>query len=108
MTSWTFPDGEPIASEGDAVRDDIEVVAADHALRIGARRSGHRANNSLDLPGDLLHLDKIGAEHLDADRRADACCEHVNPRPNRHRPGVRNARELERSVHLGLEGLDGY
>ena len=84
-------DGQAVAAERDPVGHDVEIVAPDHALGVGAGGAGHRLDHGLDLAGGLFHLGEVGAEHLDADRRADAGREHVDAGPDRHRPGVRDA-----------------
>jgi hypothetical protein len=64
------------------------------------------------VPGTALHHASISlasvpsrqilAEHLDADRRADAGGQHVDARLDRHRPGVGDAGELQRGVHSAI------
>ena len=58
--------------------------------------------------GNLLHLGEVLADHLDAHRRADAGRQHVDARLDRHRPGVGDAGELQRPVHLLDEAVDGH
>jgi hypothetical protein len=48
----------------------------------------------------------VRAVDLDADRRADAGGQHIDACLDRHRPGVRGSRQLERVVHL-LDELVG-
>ena len=70
-----------------------------------------RSAKALEVPGTGLITASIsrasfsisfrfGAEHLDADRRADAGRQHVDARLDRHGPGVGDAGELQRLVHL--------
>src|SRR5205814_3571811 len=99
-------DHETITGEAITVGNYIEIVAADDALSIGARRAGNRLEHLLDLAGDALHLGKVGTEHLDANRSADAGREHVDPRLDRHGPGVRDAGKLQRLVHFADQAVD--
>ena len=57
---------------------------------------------------EALELVQIGAEHFDADRRADAGRQHVDARLDRHGPGVAHAGQAQRLVHLGLQRLDRH
>ena len=98
--------GKPVAAECDPVRHDVEKIAADDALGIGTARARDGLQHRLDLARDRLHLGEIGAEHLDPDRRADAGREHVDARADGLRPGVGDAGELERLVHLRLEAVE--
>ena len=97
---------DAVARQGRPVRRHLEIVAADAALGIGGRRSRHRLQNLLDLLGELVDLDQIGSDHLDADRRADTGRQHVDARLDRHGPGVRHARKLQRFVHLRNQPVD--
>ena len=99
-------DHQAVAGELRAVGVDIEVVAANDALGEGAGRARHRSHDGLDLPREPFDLGKVGAEHLDADRRADAGGEHVDARLDRHGPGIGYAGKLQRLVHLGDELVD--
>ena len=101
-------DHQPIAGELRAVRIDVEVVAADHPLGVGAGRARHGAEDRLDLARELLDLGEVGAEHLDADRRADAGRQHVDARLDRHGPGIGDAGKLQRLVHLGDQLVDRH
>ena len=49
--------------------------------------------------GDALQFGEVGSGDFDADRRFDARGQHVDPRLDRHRPGVVQAGELHRGVH---------
>ena len=69
---------------------------------------GHRPDHGFDLARELLHLGEVGAEHLDPDRRADAGREHVDARLDRHGPGVGDAGELQRLVHLRDQLVDRH
>ena len=101
-------DHQPVARELRAVGIDVQVIAADGALGIGARGARHVADHRLDLARDLVDLGQVLAEHLDADRRADAGREHVDARLDRHGPGIGHAGKLQRLVHLGDELVDGH
>ena len=101
-------DGEPVAGECGAIGLDVEVVAAREALGVGAGRARNLLHHALDVARDALHLGQVLAEDLDADRRADAGGEHVDARPDGHRPGVGHAGELHRLVHLGDELVDRH
>ena len=101
-------DHQSVAGELRAVGIDVEIVAADHPLGVGARGARHGADDSLDLARELLHLGEVGAEHLDADRRADAGRQHVDARLDRHGPGVGHAGKLQRLVHLGDQLVDRH
>ncbi len=69
---------------------------------------GTLPHHCLDLLGDLVQLRQILAQHLDADRRADAGRQHVDARLDRHGPGIGDARKLQGLVHLGDEAFDGH
>src|SRR5436189_118013 len=77
-------DHQTVARKGVAVWRDVEVVAANNALRVGARRAGDGLHHLFDFARNAFHLAKVGAEDLDADRRADARRQHVDPRFDRH------------------------
>ncbi len=50
---------------------------------------------------------QVGAENLDADRRADAGGEHVDAGFDGHGPGVDLAGDLQRLVHFGDQFVPG-
>jgi hypothetical protein len=52
------------------------------------------------ISGDALDGGEIGAHDLDTDRRADAGRQHVEPALDGHGPGVGDAGQLQRLVHL--------
>ena len=94
-------DGDAVARQLVAARGDVEVIAASDAFSVGTRRPRHRLDGLFDLAGQLLDLAQILAEHLDADRRADAGRQHVDTRLDRHGPRVGHTGELERRIHFG-------
>ena len=98
--SCRSPIEQAVARERVAVGLDVEVIAAGHALGIGAGRAGNVVHHRLDLLRDLLEFRQVLAEHLDADRRADAGRQHVDARLDRHGPGIGDTRKLQRLVHL--------
>ena len=86
-------DHDAVARQRLTVGRDVEVIAADPALGIGRRGPGNRFENLFNLLGELVHLDQVGADHLDPDRRPDAGRQHVDPRLDRHGPGIGDAQE---------------
>ncbi len=51
---------------------------------------------------------QVAADHLDADRRADAGRQHVDAGLDGHGPCVRDAGELQRLVHLADQGVERH
>ncbi len=101
-------DRQAVARQLLAVRFDVQVEAAGDALGESAGRSRHGLDHRFDLLGQFLHLVETLAEHLDADRRADAGGQHVDARLDRHRPGVGDAGDLQRLVEFGGQLVDGH
>ena len=101
-------DRQSITREFNTVGLDIEVITAGGALRVGTGGSRHGFYDSLDVPGELLHFAQILAEYLDADRRADAGGEHVDPVLDWHGPGIADSRYLQGLVQFGDQLVDGY
>jgi hypothetical protein len=96
-------DREAVAGDSVAVRRDLQVVPALQPLGEGARRAGHLADGLLDLGGQGRERDEVRAEHLDADGGADARGQHVDARADGLRPGVGDAGQAQRLVHLRAE-----
>ena len=86
---------------------EVDEVAAGGALGEGAARAGHVPQGRLDLGADALDLGEVGAVDLDPHRGADAGGEHVDAGLDRHRPGVRLARQPQRLVHLRHQLVPG-
>ena len=101
-------DHDAVARERGSVRRHFEIVAANAALRVGRRCSRHGFENLLDLLGELIDLNQIGADHLDADRRADAGRQHVDAGLDRHCPSIRDAGKLQGPIHFGDQAVDGH
>ena len=99
-------DHQPIACELIPVRDNLEVVAPDHAFGVGARRTVNRLQGPLDLARDFLHLGEVATDDLHPHRGADAGGEHVDARLDRHGPSIGDAGELQRPVHLLNQAID--
>ena len=95
-------DGQPVAGQLLSLEGEIHEVAAGHPLRIHAAGPGQRLDDLLELHADLLDLVELGPIDLDADGRAHAGREHVDPRLDGHGPGVGDAGNL----HLGVELVD--
>ena len=55
-------DHQAVARELRAVGLDVEVVAADDALGVGAGGARHGSEHGLDLPRELLDLGQVGAD----------------------------------------------
>src|SRR5207302_3718435 len=72
-------DREAVAGDGVATQGEVQVVTLGDALGKGAASAGHHADVLLDLTADAVDLLQIRAKDLDADRRADARGQHVNP-----------------------------
>ena len=60
------------------------------------------------MPGQFLHLTQILAEHLDADGRADARGEHIDPVLDRHGPGIADAGDLQRLIQFCYQTIYGH
>src|SRR5215510_6015119 len=59
------------------------------------------ASSSNELSNERIHrsdLRDVSAGDLKPDRRPHACGQHINPPLDRHGPGVRQPRDLERGV----------
>ena len=97
---------QAVARQPVPIGNDVEVVASEHPLGIGTRRTWNRFQNGLDLAGNLLHRREVVADDLDAHRRANAGRQHVDARLDRHRPGVGDAGELQRLVHFRDEAVE--
>jgi len=91
---------QAVARQSLTVGDDFEIEATNDPLSVSARRARNRFENGFDLAGNLFHGRKILTNHLDAHGRANAGRQHVNARLDRHRPGIGDAREQQRLVHL--------
>ena len=100
--------GYAVLRQAAQVGGDVEVVGAGQALGERAGRPRHFAHHGFDLGGQRVELLKVRAEEFDAHGRADAGGQHVGARLDRHRPGVGDARELQRRVHLGDELVGGH
>ena len=96
-----FPDRQAVAGDLPPLQVEVDEVAAGDALAVDAARSRDvlRAICSSCSPIRSISVE-IGAEDLDAHRRADARRQHVDAVLDRHRPGVRLAGKLQRRVHL--------
>ena len=100
-------DHQTVACERLAIRNHIEIVASDHAFRVGARRPGHGLHDGFDLPRQLFHFRQVFSQDLDADRGPDSGREHVGAGLDRHGPGVGNAGKLKSLVQFCDQPVDG-
>ena len=94
-------DRQPVAGQLRAVRFNVQVKTAGNPFRESRGGARNRLDDRLNFAGQPLHLIEILAEHLDPDWRPDAGRQHVDARLDRHRPGVRDARELQCLIHFG-------
>ena len=86
-----------------AVGRDLDIVSAAQPFGKGARRARDGFDDALDLGREPLKVMQIRAEHLDADRGADAGGEHIDACLDWHRPGVADAGKAQGLVHLRLQ-----
>jgi hypothetical protein len=86
-------DGQPVAREPLALQVEVEEVAAGRALREGALRVGQHRQRVLHGDGRGLDAPDVVAQHLHAQRRADAGREHVDARLDRQRDRGARARD---------------
>ena len=108
ITSCDVLDRQAVSRDRLTIDSDVGEVALRHALRVDAARAGHPLQVRSIASPEALDAVEIGAEHLDADRRLDAGQQHVQPVADRLRPDVRESRELQRGVHLGLQLLERH
>ncbi len=83
-------------------------MAAIHPLRINAGGAGDGPHDALDLGGDAFQFTQIGAEDLDAHRRADACRQHVDSGLDGHGPYIADTGQGERLIHLGDQPVERH
>ena len=86
----------------------IEVLAARHLFGIDVAGAWHPANHIGDASRGLFEHRQIVAEHLHADLGPDAGRQHVDPIDDRHRPDVRDARQLNRRAHVCAQAIEGH
>src|SRR4029453_8194106 len=84
-TSLDVPDGEAVSRDGVALRHDVHILATGLAFRERAASARHFAKHALERYAHVLDLVEVVAEHLYADRRADARRQHVYASSNRRR-----------------------
>ena len=108
MTSSTSPIMQSVPRDGVAIDADVGEIPLRDALGVHAARAGDVLQRALDVAANPLNLVQIRSQDLDADRRLDACEQHVEPIANRLRPDVREPRELQLRVHLRLQLLDRH
>lgn len=101
-------DGQDISGKLRAVGFDVEVEATGDPFGEGRGGAGYGLDHRFDLLGELFHLIKVLAEHLDADRCADAGGQHVDTGLDRHGPGIGDAGELQRLVHFRDQLVHGH
>ena len=94
-------DTDAVAGQFLVIRLDVQVEAACESLGERTGRSGNVLHRAFDFLCQPLDLAEVATEDLDADRRADPRRQHVGPCPDRHRPGVGDAGQLNRLVHFG-------
>jgi hypothetical protein len=94
-------DHETVARKRFPVGYDVQIIATNHPLGVGAGRARNRLHDGFDLTGELLHLRQVFTQDLDANRRTNSGREHVGPCLDRHRPGVGDTGKLQRLVQLG-------
>ena len=90
--------GQSVACQLIAFEIEVEEVAAGRPLGKHAGRTGDVLQGHLDLFANLFDFAQVGAEHLDAERRAHAGGQHVDAGLDRHGPGIRRSRHRERLV----------
>ena len=81
-------DTQAVACNFVAVNFKFNVVATHNAFRENTTRIRHLPNDSFDFTGDALKGGQVGSGDLDAHRRFDAGCEHVDTGFDWHRPGI--------------------
>jgi hypothetical protein len=91
---------QAVAGKLVAAQVEVEEVAAGHTLGKDAARARHRGQHVLDAFADALDLLQAGAVDLDPDRRAHARGKHVDAVLDGHGPGVGDAGQAQRFVHL--------
>jgi hypothetical protein len=92
-------DTETISSQLIPLEVKIDVITAAGPLREDRASFGQLRQDPLDLLADLLDHLEVAAGDLDPDRSPNAGCLHVNSSLDRHGPGIRDPRDLERFIH---------
>ena len=90
---------QAVTGDGVAVNRKLDVVPPHRPFGERAQGAGHCFYHRLDFGGDALQLRQIRPGDLDAHGRLDAGRQHVDARPDRHRPRVVEAGDLHRGVH---------
>ena len=79
---------------------DVDIAAAGEALGQGAAHARHVLQGPLDLAGELVDGDEVGACHLDADGALDAGGQHVDAVSDRRHPDVGESGHADDAVEL--------
>ena len=90
--------GQSIPCQLIAFEVEVQKISACRPLSKHAGCTGDVFQRHLDLSTDFLNFAQVGAEHLDAERRAHTCGQHVDTRLDRHGPGIRDPRHGQRIV----------
>ena len=81
------------------------VAPATDPFSIDRRGTGHRRQDLLQTSTDGLDLRQLRPGHLDPHRCLDPRGQHVDPRLDRHDPGVGQAGEGHQRIQFPLEGF---
>ena len=101
-------DAHPVARCGDTIWLDLNIASPFEPLCEGTRRARDTMDHALDLGGQSPEFMQVRAKDLHANRGADARREHIDPRLDRHRPGVADTGDLKCFVHVGDQPIDRH
>ena len=101
-------DRQTVTRQGQAIRFDIQVIAASDAFGIRAGGARHLFHHGFDLPSDSFDFIQIVAKHLDADGCADAGGQHIRTVFDRHGPSIRDPGDLQCLIEFDNQFVDGH
>ena len=101
-------DIQPITSGTLTINIHLDVAATSDPLRVNRRCAGYVDHDFLKAFTDILNDGKVRAGNLDAHRRFNTRCQHIDARDDRHNPGIGYPREPNQSIELLLQLFGGH
>src|SRR4029078_12202364 len=98
-----IPHGEAVTSDDLTVRHDVHVLATRLPSGERAARPWHLTQHALERDANAFDLRQVLAEDLDAHRRPDTDCQHVDASSNRWRDRHLVAGRAEGGVEIARE-----
>ena len=87
---------------------DRDIAPPRHPLGIDRCSPGHLRQHLFKTLADCFYFPQVRARHLDADRRFDACGQHVDAGLDRHHPGVGQAGKPDQCIQFLCQRLGGH